>query len=72
MTYKLLSFKSLEFPLILLFAFSQRQYRNSGSKTLPNGIVATRPSKLEMRPLWYSGINHVCEVFAASTHPFIV
>ncbi|KAK2432619.1 disease resistance protein RPV1 [Trifolium repens] len=35
-----------------------RQYRNSGSKTLPNGIVATRPSKLEMRPLWYSGINH--------------
>ncbi|KAK2432618.1 disease resistance protein RPV1 [Trifolium repens] len=38
-----------------------RQYRNSGSKTLPNGIVATRPSKLEMRPLWYSGINHVCE-----------
>jgi hypothetical protein len=48
-----------------------RQYRHSGSKALPNGIVATRPSNLEMRPLWYTGINHVCEVCAA-THPFIV
>jgi hypothetical protein len=46
-----------------------RQY--SGSKALPNGVVATRPSNLEMRPLWYTGINDVCEVCAA-THPFIV
>ncbi|RHN58716.1 putative TIR domain, winged helix-turn-helix DNA-binding domain-containing protein [Medicago truncatula] len=33
------------------------QYRDSGSKAFPAGIVA-RKSKFEMRPLWDSGINH--------------